>query len=213
MKKFSVTCDFGGQPSPFAIYVGVPEGTHHPAHFQADWLSKNRGGNVPGEFMEAVSQLQEIAAKNKVSLEELCVYALGAAQQEKEDGESLSDIETYDDSVEDEDLEDLFDFDDMVSDVDEEGVPLSAEDLVEIEKLRKDEEISDEDFEKLMADAKSGNLDDSGEIIPPEADDEFDLDDFDLSSEDLDKLSDYNIDDEELEDILEEIDKNQSSDK
>jgi len=82
MKKFTINCDFGGQMSPFAIYIGKPEGAHHPLHFQADWLSKARGGMIPGEVMEAVTQLQELAEKNGVSLEELCVYALGTEEQQ-----------------------------------------------------------------------------------------------------------------------------------
>ena len=68
--------------SPFAIYIGKPEQGHHPLHFQADWLSKARGGMIPGEVMEAVTQLQELAEKNGVSLEELCVYALGTQEQQ-----------------------------------------------------------------------------------------------------------------------------------
>ena len=32
--------------------------------------------------MEAISKLKDLAQKNNVSFEELCVYALGAAQQE-----------------------------------------------------------------------------------------------------------------------------------
>ncbi|GAB4162507.1 MAG: DUF2610 domain-containing protein [Rickettsiaceae bacterium] len=83
-KKFTINCDFGGQMSPFAIYIGKPEKGHHPLHFQADWLSKARGGMIPGEVMEAVSQLQELAEKNGVSLEELCVYALGTKNQQGE---------------------------------------------------------------------------------------------------------------------------------
>ena len=63
--------------SPFAIFIGKPEEGHHPLHFQADWLSKARGGMIPGEVMEAVTQLQELAKKNGVALEDLCVYALG----------------------------------------------------------------------------------------------------------------------------------------
>jgi len=82
MKKFSVNCDFGGQMAPFTIYVGEPEAKHHPLHFQADWLSKNRGGNIPAEVMEAITKLQELAVKNGVRLEELCVYALGSAQED-----------------------------------------------------------------------------------------------------------------------------------
>ena len=84
MKKFTINCDFGGQMSPFAIYVGLPQEGHHPLHFQADWLSKNRGGTIPGEVMDAVTQLQELAEKNGVSLEELCVYALGTEEQQAE---------------------------------------------------------------------------------------------------------------------------------
>lgn len=83
-KKFTIDCDFGGQMSPFAIFIGKPETGHHPLHFQADWLSKNRGGTIPGEVMEAVTQLQELAAKNGVALEDLCVYALGTDQQKAE---------------------------------------------------------------------------------------------------------------------------------
>ena len=78
MKKFTINCDFGGQLSPFAIYIGQPEQGHHPLHFQADWLSKQRGGTVPADVMDAISKLKDLADKNNVSLEELCVYALGS---------------------------------------------------------------------------------------------------------------------------------------
>ncbi|MFK7973498.1 MAG: DUF2610 domain-containing protein [Rickettsiaceae bacterium] len=91
-KKFTINCDFGGQMSPFAVYVGKPEEGHHPLHFQADWLSKNRGGMIPGEVMEAVTQLQELAKKNSVSLEDLCVYALGTKeQQDALENQSIND--------------------------------------------------------------------------------------------------------------------------
>jgi len=85
-KKFTINCDFGGQMSPFAIFIGKPEEGHHPLHFQADWLSKARGGMIPGEVMEAVAvtQLQELAKKNGVALEDLCVYALGTEKQQSE---------------------------------------------------------------------------------------------------------------------------------
>lgn len=85
MKKFTVNCDFGGQISPFTIYLGDPEPEHHPLHFQAEWLSKTRGGTIPPQVMEAVSTLKTLADKNKVSFEELCVYALGAAEQEEDE--------------------------------------------------------------------------------------------------------------------------------
>lgn len=84
MKKFTVPCDFGGQKSPFTVYIGEPEPKHHPLHFQSDWLSKNRGGNIPGDVMESIGKLKDLAEKNNVSFEELCFYALNAATQQNE---------------------------------------------------------------------------------------------------------------------------------
>lgn len=88
MKKFTVPCNFGGVKSPFTIYIGAPEDQHHPLHFQADWLSKERGGNIPPEVMDSIAKLKELADKNNVSFEDLCVYALGAAAQQREDKEN-----------------------------------------------------------------------------------------------------------------------------
>lgn len=82
MKKFTVQCDFNGQKSPFTIYIGEPEPSHHPLHFQADWLSKERGGTIPQEVMDSVSKLYDLAQKNKVSFEDLCAYALNSASEE-----------------------------------------------------------------------------------------------------------------------------------
>jgi len=84
MKKFSINCDYGGQMAPFDIFIGQPEGTHHPLHFQAKWLSDNKGGVIPSEVMDAISKLDELAKKNGVLLEDLCVYALGSAQVEND---------------------------------------------------------------------------------------------------------------------------------
>lgn len=88
MKKFTVPCNFGGQQAPFTIYIGDPKDGNHPIQNQADWLSKERGGQVPPEVMESLSKLKELAEKNNVSFEELCVYALGAAVQEREEGQT-----------------------------------------------------------------------------------------------------------------------------
>jgi hypothetical protein len=84
MKKFTIQCDFGGQMAAFEIFIGTPEGAHHPLHFQADWLIKQRGGTIPAEIMDAIAKLKILADKNHVSLEELCVYSLGAAAQDEE---------------------------------------------------------------------------------------------------------------------------------
>lgn len=76
MKKFSINCDFGGYLSPFTVFIGNPEINHHPLHFQAEWLSKNRNGMIPSEVMDAIAKLKDLSEKNNVSLEELCTYAL-----------------------------------------------------------------------------------------------------------------------------------------
>ncbi|MBS0236776.1 MAG: DUF2610 domain-containing protein [Proteobacteria bacterium] len=79
MHKFSVPCNFGGTTSPVTVYIGHPKEDHHPLQFQADWLSKERGGSIPAEIMESLEQLRELSIKNGVDFEELCVYALEAA--------------------------------------------------------------------------------------------------------------------------------------
>ncbi|WP_341789826.1 DUF2610 domain-containing protein [Rickettsia endosymbiont of Polydrusus tereticollis] len=83
MKAFEFDCDFGGQKSKFKFYIGTPEQGHHPIQFQADWLSKERGGAVPSEVMDAISKLNDLSKKNNVPLEDLCVYALGSAQEDQ----------------------------------------------------------------------------------------------------------------------------------
>ncbi len=135
-KKFTINCDFGGQMSPFAIFVGKPEKGHHALHFQADWLSKARGGMIPGEVMEAVTQLQELAEKNGVALEDLCVYALGTDKQQAElealpgDGEEGGSVaanvdeESVKESVEESENE-------FVANVDEEPLQEQTEEQIE----------------------------------------------------------------------------------
>ena len=99
MKKFVVNCDFGGQLSPFSVYIGNPDKSKHALQNQSSWLGQNRGGNIPGAFMDALSKLKEIADRNQVLLEDLCVYAVGFAQQELNGGQNPEDG--------DPDLEDL----------------------------------------------------------------------------------------------------------
>lgn len=96
MKKFTINCDFGGQMAPFPIYIGEAEAGHHPLHFQNDWLSKERGGSIPSDVMESVAKLRDLAKKNNVSFEELCVYAIGSAQQMQNEVESDDDENDHD---------------------------------------------------------------------------------------------------------------------
>jgi hypothetical protein len=94
MKKFSVPCFFNGAKSPFTIYLGAPEEGHHPLHFQSDWLSKERGGQIPAEIMDCIQKLKELAIKNNVSFEELCVYALDSAGTGEEEAAGASEMES-----------------------------------------------------------------------------------------------------------------------
>ena len=82
MKKFTVPCDFGGQKAPFDVYIGNPKPGNHPLQNQASWLSKERGGTIPQEVMESFQKLLDLAEKNNVSFEDLCVYALNVAGQQ-----------------------------------------------------------------------------------------------------------------------------------
>jgi hypothetical protein len=87
LKTFVINCDFGGQVSPFTIHVGSPEHKHHPLHFQSEWLTKERGGNIPPDIIESLSKLKDLAAKNNTSFEELCVYAIASAYKTAEEDE------------------------------------------------------------------------------------------------------------------------------
>ena len=80
MRKFTINCNFGGTKSPFTVYIGMPEKVHLPLHFQADWLSKERGGSIPQEVMDSLQKLLEISIKNNVPFEDLCAYAIESAQ-------------------------------------------------------------------------------------------------------------------------------------
>jgi hypothetical protein len=83
MKKFTVQCDFGGQRHPVQVYIGQPRDDKHPLQNQAHWLSSEKGGNIPAEVMESFTKLQNIAKENGVDFEELCMYALGQASDQK----------------------------------------------------------------------------------------------------------------------------------
>jgi hypothetical protein len=88
MKKFSINCQFDNTMAPFTVYIGTPDPNQHPLYFQSNWLSKDRGGTIPSEVMEAIADLQKLSVKNNVPLEDLCVYALndnGGGDQDEGD--------------------------------------------------------------------------------------------------------------------------------
>lgn len=83
MKKFTIPCDFGGKKAPFDVYIGMPKEGNHPLQNQAQWLASERGGSIPSDVMESFNKLLNLAKKNNVSFEDLCVYALEAANDKK----------------------------------------------------------------------------------------------------------------------------------
>ncbi len=82
MKKFTVPCDFGEIKAPFDVYIGEPAATRHPLQHQSRWLNSMRGGTIPQEVMDSFQKLLDLATKNNVSFEDLCVYALNVANGE-----------------------------------------------------------------------------------------------------------------------------------
>lgn len=91
MKKFTIPCNFGGQKANFDVYIGNPKDGNHPLQNQANWLSTERGGQIPPEIMESFAKLLQLSKEKGVSFEDLCVYALEAANKQKELEESGSD--------------------------------------------------------------------------------------------------------------------------
>lgn len=107
MKKFTIPCHFGTKKAPFDVYIGNPKAGTHPLHFQNEWLKKERGGEIPKEVMDSFEKLWGLAQRNGVSFEDLCVYALEAANAEKskegeqlkKQGEILSGLEVFESKI------------------------------------------------------------------------------------------------------------------
>ena len=68
--------------SSFQIYIGEPLDGCHPLKYQARWLKQFRGGEIDKDIMEMFAEFHAIAIENKVSFEDLTVFALGAATHE-----------------------------------------------------------------------------------------------------------------------------------
>ena len=74
MKVFAVPVVVKGQKQRVSFAVGNPDSTHHPLHFQMEYLSKN-GGELSPNFADGFSNLHALAVKYKISLDLLCYYA------------------------------------------------------------------------------------------------------------------------------------------
>ncbi len=110
MKRFTVPTDFAGVKWPFHVYVSeFGPGTYCPADRalkpdeqdcigfrgiddQVAWVKEARGGMVPADVVSAFQKLSDIARKNNVSLPDLVVYALGAANSASANAEEAAAI-------------------------------------------------------------------------------------------------------------------------
>ena len=95
VKQFTIPCQFGQETSPVTLYIGHPEGSHHPVHFQSEWLSSAKGGTIPQDLMDTLQKLHDLAEENGADFEELCYYALISATQHSTNGVSQDDINKY----------------------------------------------------------------------------------------------------------------------
>lgn len=75
IQKLDLICDFGGQKSPFAFYIGEPKMGNNPISNQANWLMKERGGSVPEEAMRSLEELNKLSIENGMPLIELVQHA------------------------------------------------------------------------------------------------------------------------------------------
>ena len=76
LKRFTVPVDFNGIKSPFFVYVAE---SWEFTNDQFLWVERVRGGQVPDDIRTSFRKLFDIARENKVSFQELIVYALGTA--------------------------------------------------------------------------------------------------------------------------------------
>ena len=84
MKRFTVPVTCGTIASPFHIYIWDSGLDEPPTTDQFTWLEKARGCEVSKDIVESFQKLYKIARDNKVSFQELSVYALGEANKKSE---------------------------------------------------------------------------------------------------------------------------------
>jgi hypothetical protein len=91
--KCSVPCNFNGQTTKVDFFIGNPQVDVHPINFQAKWLSDVKGGSVPQNFMDSIQKVRELAEREHVSIEDMCLYTINMANGiEQEDNKIFNKI-------------------------------------------------------------------------------------------------------------------------
>lgn len=83
LSRFTIPTDFAGKKYPFHVYVVGGKRGYQELQDQFRWVREYRGGIVPSDVEDSFRKLNKIAAENDVDFRDLCVYALGTAQQKK----------------------------------------------------------------------------------------------------------------------------------
>lgn len=104
-KRFDIPCNFNGRMIPVTLYIGDPKLENHPLHFQSNWLSNTKGGQIPQDVMDSIAKIRDLAVRNNVSFEDLCYFAVKKANgtlTKKDDNEQfdmlLSNIDNNEDN-------------------------------------------------------------------------------------------------------------------
>ncbi|WP_339040545.1 DUF2610 domain-containing protein [Candidatus Lariskella endosymbiont of Hedychridium roseum] len=82
LKKFDIPCFFNGAKQTIAVFLGDSAPDHHPLHFQAEWITKDKGGQIPQDIMETVAKIQDLAKRSNVPFMDLWQYALEASSNQ-----------------------------------------------------------------------------------------------------------------------------------
>jgi len=73
VRKFELNCLVNQQELPISFYVGDPQETSHPIGYQMKYLTQ-KGVTVPEDIVKSITDLNEIAKRNRVPFEELLQY-------------------------------------------------------------------------------------------------------------------------------------------
>lgn len=84
IKKVTVPCSFGGNKSPFTVYIGYPkDDSPHPLYFQRKW-AQDKNGMIPEPIMKSILDIYQISQKNRLDFPSLFAYAMQLATYKKQ---------------------------------------------------------------------------------------------------------------------------------
>lgn len=82
----SVMCQGARGAQSVILTIGRPEHDHHPIHFQASALGKDKGLSVPSKIMESLQKIKVLSIENNVDFIELVEYAVKSNEKNDDIG-------------------------------------------------------------------------------------------------------------------------------